>query len=448
MNRLFLRFLGPVLLSIALATVFVYAAITWLFGDPIEQNAMRQAAPQVFLIEQYIDKAAPDEWLSRLNKVREVSQVSFELLPLTQVMEKLSRTQRDKLRVGEIVLDVPNRSLYRRVDLLGERYIGSDEDVLIAQELPIDYWFNVKLEILRYFIVALVVLIPIAFWSRGHWRDIQTLSKVTEDFGAGRLSVRANLPSNANIYPLAAQINEMAARIEQLLGTHKNLLHSVSHELRTPIARLEFALEILQNSANDVKSQDRINAMQGDLGELNTLVSELLNMAKLDQQHSPLQLSLIHAESLLERCVNQLPPYPAQLQVHRFVQAQVPDIYGDPRLLPRAIVNLLKNALKYAHKEIRLSIVQDADRSYAGVWRISVEDDGPGIPLGERARVFEAFYRLDRSRDRATGGFGLGLSIVKQIVELHHGRIEIRDSELGGAKFVIHLPALTPEQPS
>lgn len=117
MNRLFLRFLGPVLLSIALATVFVYAAITWLFGDPIEQNAMRQAAPQVFLIEQYIDKAAPDEWLSRLNKVREVSQVSFELMPLPQVMEKLSRTQRDKLRAGEIILDVPNRSLYRRVDL-------------------------------------------------------------------------------------------------------------------------------------------------------------------------------------------------------------------------------------------------------------------------------------------------------------------------------------------
>lgn len=445
MNRLFLRFLGPVLLSIALATVFVYAAIIWLFGDPIEQNALRQAGPQIFLVEQYIDKAAPDEWLSRLNKVREVSQVGFELVPLNQAMEQLSKAQKEKLRAGQIVLDVPNRAMYRRVDLIGERYIGSDEDVLVAQNLPIDYWFNLKLEVLRYVIVALVVLIPIAFWSRGHWRDIQALSKVTEDFGAGNLSVRANLPQNANIYPLAVQINQMASRIEQLLGTHKNLLHSVSHELRTPIARLEFALEILQNSVRDTKSQDRILAMQADLGELNTLVTELLNMAKLDQQHQTLQLSMLHADSLIERCISQLPPYPSRLRLNTQLASDLPDIFADPRLLPRAIVNLLKNALKYANKEIRISIARDVDQSKTAIWRITVEDDGPGIPLGERAKVFEAFYRLDRSRDRSTGGFGLGLSIVKQVVELHHGRVEIRDSEMGGAKFVIYLPDLLPD---
>lgn len=438
MNRLFLRFLGPVLLSIAVATVLVYAVVTWIFGDPIEQSALRQAAPQIFLIEQYIDKAASDEWLARLNKVREVSQVKFELIPLKQALDKLTQSQRQQLSAGKIVMDAANSALYRRVDLDGERYIGSEDDVLQVQDLPIDYWFNIKLEIVRYIIVAFVLLIPIGFWSRAHWRDIQALAKVTEDFGAGRLTARASTPARASIYPLAQQINQMANRIETLLSSQQQLLHSVSHELRTPIARLEFAMEILQDSLvlsdADGKQKQRIIAMQGDLSELNSLVSELLNMAKLDAQ-GQLQKDVIRVDEFVQNCLQHLPPKPAGLDLQLDIQNQDKRYFADQRLLSRAIQNLLKNAYKYADQKIiwRMKV-------QGGHWLISVEDDGAGIPESEREKIFEAFYRLDRSRDRATGGFGLGLSIVRQIVVLHGGRINIRESELGGAKFEISLP--------
>ncbi len=440
MNRLFLRFLGPVLLSIAVASILVYAVVTWIFGDPIEQSALRQAAPQIFLIEQYIDKAASDEWLSRLNKVREVSQVKFELIPLNQASANLNQAQREQLKAGKIVIDAANRMLYRRVDLDGERYIGSEDDVLQAQDLPIDYWFNIKLEIVRYIIVAFVLLIPIGFWSRSHWRDIQALAKVTQDFGAGQLDARASTPTSASIYPLAQQINQMANRIETLLSSQQQLLHSVSHELRTPIARLEFALEILQDSLvthdadTDAKQAQRIIAMQGDLSELNNLVSELLNMAKLDAQ-GQLQKASIALDEFVQNCLQHLPPKPSGLQLQVDILAPGKSLYADHRLLSRAIQNLLKNAYKYADQKIIWRIALQGE-----FWLISVEDDGAGIPEAEREKIFEAFYRLDRSRDRATGGFGLGLSIVRQILVLHGGRISISESELGGAKFEISLP--------
>lgn len=440
MNRLFLRFLLPVLVSIAVATVLVYAVISWIFGDPIEKNAERQAAPQIFLIEQYIDKAATDEWLARLNKVREVSQVQFDLIPLSQAMDKLDRLQKEKLRQGRIVVDAANRTLYRRVDLDGEKYIGSEEDVLHVQNLPIDYWFNIQLEVVRFVIVALVLLIPIAFWSRAHWRDIQDLSYVTSEIGSGHLSARAGVSSTASIYPLAQQINQMGERIEQLLNSQKNLLHSVSHELRTPIARLEFALEILQDNSDigipSDKNKTRIQAMQADLSELNSLVSELLNMAKLDAQGT-LNAEPIDVHDLMQACMQHLPPIPNHLYFELDLDIQTSTLIGDRHLLERAIQNLLKNALKYAESRISFTLKQ-----FANTLSVIVEDDGAGIPEADREKIFEPFYRLDRSRDRSTGGFGLGLAIVKQIVTLHHGSIRISQASIGGARFELILPNL------
>ena len=110
-------------------------------------------------------------------------------------------------------------------------------------------------------------------------------------------------------------------------------------------------------------------------------------------------------------------------------------ILGEQRLLMRAVGNLLKNAAKYSQRLILISSQYTAD----GI-DIIVDDDGPGIPEEEREHIFEAFYRLDRSRDRTTGGFGLGLAIARQAMQQHGGSITVTQSALGGASFVLHLP--------
>ena len=443
MNRLFFRFFLLVMLSITLATFLIYGAISWLFGDPLEENAARQAAPQIFLLEQYIDKAPADEWLVRLNKVREVSHVKLELIPLQQALTRLPAKQHKKLQNGAVVIDAGNKSFFRRVDLLGEKYVGSEDDVVLAQDLPIDLAFAIKMEALRYVIVALALLIPIALWSRSHWQGLQNLSRVADEFGNGKLSVRANIKKSASIYPLAAHINRMADRIQTLLGAQQHLLHSVSHELRTPIARLEFGLELLRKAAQDPKVistiDTRIDAMQDDLTELNSLVSELLDMVKLDQ-HNAGQMLPFELAPALQRCLDGLSFELAQHEVIVRLEADEMIIFGEQRLLMRAIANLLKNAAKYSQRQILVSSHYSND----GI-DIQVEDDGPGIPEQERERIFEPFYRLDRSRDRATGGFGLGLAIARRAMQQHAGTITVAQSALGGACFVLHLPTKAEE---
>ncbi|GAB3410692.1 ATP-binding protein [Massilia agilis] len=433
MNRIFFRFFVLVMLSITAATFVIYLAISRLFGDPVEDIARRQAAAPIVLLQDYVDQAGADEWLTRLNKVREVSEVRYDLIDLDEARHSVSPGQVADLERGEVVLVPGEKTLYRRVDLKGERYIGSDHDVIRASNLPIDLGVPVKMEIVRFVIVALALLVPIALWSRSHWQGLQALSRVADEIGAGKLAARARMKPSASIYPLAERINDMAGRIQSLLESQRNLLHSVSHELRTPIARLEFGMELLAAQADDPALKKRVAAMEADLAELNSLVNELLGMARLDSVQS-LQLVPFAVAPMLRECVDALPP--SAHTVECSAQDSLGSVDADRRLLARAVGNLVRNAQKYATRRIALS----ANRTAAGGLEIVVEDDGPGIPPEERERIFEPFYRLDRSRDRATGGFGLGLSIAHKAVALHGGSLHVEDALLGGARFVVTLP--------
>jgi signal transduction histidine kinase len=437
MNRLFLRFGLLVLLSVSAATVVIYFAIRYVFGDPLEEIARRQAVAPIFLLEQYIDQAPADEWLVRLNKVREVSNFDLELIPLDAARNALHGGRVTALEHGDIVLDIAGKSFYRRVDLRGERYVGSDDEVIHVQGLPIDVGLAVKMEALRFVIIALALLIPIAFWSRAHWRGLQKLSHAADAFGAGKLDARVEMSKNDSIYPLADCMNQMAQRIEGLLDAHRNLLHSVSHELRTPIARLEFGLELLREEAQMALPLARMQAMEEDLAELNALVKELLDLTALERQ--AIQASEFALADLLQNCVQLLDHQLADKQVQLDVVGSLGNIVADQRLLTRALRNLLLNAVKYSDKRIAVS----AQRDSGGDMHITIEDDGPGIPIEERERIFQPFYRLDRSRDRETGGFGLGLAIAQKAVALHGGHIAVAESALGGAKFRLVLRSLS-----
>ncbi|MGK5029907.1 ATP-binding protein [Janthinobacterium sp. MDT1-19] len=433
MNRLFWRFALLMLMAIALASCVIYFTFSRLFGDPLEHIARDQAAGQIFLLEQYIDQAPADEWLPRLNKVREVSDVTLELQPLSTVLPALPTARRAQLLQGAVVMDVGGKAFYRRVDGTGARYAGSEDDVIHAQNLPIDVGQALRMEAIRFAVIALCLLLPLGWWTRAHGRSLAALSRMADDFGQGDLAARAQVRPASSIAPLAGRINEMAERIGSLLEARRHLLLSVSHELRTPIARLEFGLALLveRHAGQDPAMRRRIDAMGVDVEELKTLVNELLNLMQLDHAQA-LPRQPFALAPLLHTCMAAILPR----QVSAQIAGDLGELRGDPRLLARAIGNLLGNAAKYAVVRIALSAVRDGD-----ALRIVIEDDGPGIPADQRERVFAPFYRLAREQDHTAAGHGLGLAIAARAVALHGGAIAIDDSPLGGARFTIYIRA-------
>ncbi|MFO1253140.1 MAG: ATP-binding protein [Inhella sp.] len=432
MNRLFWRLLPLTLLALLAASAVLYVLFSRLYGDPLEDIARRQAAAQLFVLEHYIDAAPRDEWLERLNKVREVSPQRYELLPLDEALQGLGSAQQQRLREGTVVLDVAGRRLLRRVDLQGERYVDSEREVLRISGLPIDVAQALRQEALRWGVVALFLLVPLALWSRLHWRGLLALSRTAEAWGAGHLSARAEAPASTSLQPLAQGMNQMAERLAALLEGRRHLLHAVSHELRTPIARMGFDLELLRDTDNPAARHARIDALERDLAQLQALVTELLSYSRLEQ--AQLQREPFELEDLLRQCLGQQEVESEARELQVQIAPDIGRMQGDAHLVARVVGNLLGNALKYARHQVRFS----ARALPAAQWELRVEDDGPGIPEGERQRVFEPFVRLPQTGNLP--GHGLGLAIAARGVALHGGAIQIEKSALGGACLVVRWP--------
>ncbi|KIF61738.1 MULTISPECIES: ATP-binding protein [Pseudomonas fluorescens group] len=282
-----------------------------------------------------------------------------------------------------------------------------------------------------YMMLAVLLGIVLYFWVRPHWRDLEKLRLAAERFGDNDLSVRIQLSKRSNIRDLAGHFNLMAARIEGLIANQRELTNAVSHELRTPIARLSFELDQLKQQPDASQNRELIADMYADLGELEEMVSELLTYASLERGATVITRENIQAANWLDSVVGSvaLEAEAAGVQL-LIVDCRVDEVRIEPRFMARAVINLLRNAIRYAEQRVEVSLVRIGDQ-----YEVQVNDDGPGVPLDGREKIFEPFSRLDASRDRRTGGFGLGLALVRRVSQSHGGQVEVGDSSWGGASF-------------
>lgn len=289
--------------------------------------------------------------------------------------------------------------------------------------------------VLVYGLLAVVAAGVLILWVRPHWRDLETLRATANRLGAGELSARAAVPPRSGIRGLADHFNQMAERTERLVASQRELVNAVSHELRTPIARLSFELDLIENAAGEADRRRLLAGMRADLHELETLVAELLNQARLDNQPQRTPTPVV-ARAWLDEAVAAQALTAAARGVECVAVGPCPETVPiEPVAMTRALGNLLGNAVRHARGRVEVRLEADSDH-----YRLLVDDDGPGIPAAERERVFEPFVRLDQSRDRATGGVGLGLAIVQRVVLWHHGAVEVLDSPLGGCRFAVRWP--------
>ena len=267
---------------------------------------------------------------------------------------------------------------------------------------------------------------------------LNVLEQTTRRLAQGHLSARVIVRGHDPISRLGDSFNRTAEHIRRLLDIQREMVRAVSHELRTPISRMTFALDNLADMTTDKPVVQRsIKNMDGDLQELEQLVDEILTYARLEEGGPLLEFERTSPEAIARQVVSEAcPPESIQVafddRIHQLaLMAEV-----EPRYLHRAVQNLVGNACRYARSRVIVSC-QLTDETC----RIDVEDDGPGVPEEDWGKVFMAFARLDDSRTRKSGGFGLGLSIVRRIAYWHGGRAIVGRSErLSGAQFSLIWP--------
>ena len=301
--------------------------------------------------------------------------------------------------------------------------IATPEDSLALQLLPPIFYLS--------------IFVVVGLWLRPILRDINIISTGANRFAADYREPLSTAEQTTELKPLASNLDSMAARLSGVLRSQKELIAALSHEMRTPLARLRFALAVLDDKA-DEPLKEKLAAMNHDVEEIDDLVASMLNYARLDHPDIEMHWQDVPAEAWLKQFVAKVSAEAIRMEI---CTADAPDkVRLDPALMDLAISNLLVNATKYAKSAVRCTLASGDENTV-----LCVEDDGSGIPPSQRELVFKAFARIDDSRNRETGGYGLGLAVVARVAELHGGSAIVDASpDLGGARFLVTWPAPDP----
>jgi two-component system, OmpR family, sensor kinase len=291
-------------------------------------------------------------------------------------------------------------------------------------------------------IIALVVSAVICFFLAQYLTaPVDRLRDATKRIAAGDLNVRV-LPSlegrKDDLGLLAADFDAMAERVRSLVESKQQLLRDVSHELRSPLARLQLALSLAQRG--DMGRTDNLARIGREADRLEQLIARALLLARLERPALGIQTERLDVAALLEEIVADV-AIEADARRSRvdLKTAGTLELMGDREALRSAFENVLRNAVRYSPTRSQLSV--RAQHSAASI-EVEIEDQGPGVPEKDLALIFEPFYRVDASRDRAEGGEGLGLAIAARAIALHHGSIEARNRQGAGLSVRIVLPAI------
>jgi two-component system sensor histidine kinase RstB len=289
-----------------------------------------------------------------------------------------------------------------------------------------------------------LVLLPAAFaialLLRPVARQLRRLEHAAKTIAAGDLSARVDERRVRSAKPLAQAFNNMANRTESMVRAQQELLQAVSHELRTPLSRIHFAIDLIRAARDSEQREERLDSLEASAQELDELVGELLRYVRMETSEPKLELEEVPLRPLVEELVEkQSPLHPATVfEVADSLDDQL-IVRGDRAGLHRVMGNIIANAGRFARSRVVINAQETAD----GIV-VDVDDDGPGIAVADRERVFDPFVRLGDSGN----GVGLGLALVQRIVAGHGGAVRIEESPLGGCRVRTTWPGLDNQLPA
>lgn len=430
MKKLFIRFY--LFIVVCLISLAWLVETLWFTNQETQNLASHSqiALARSIKSQLWLDAQLP-HLQAQANKLSQYLATPIKILPSQQIALPVEATQTLNQGQALVLFDAHDQAIiYQKLDTSSSQQRKA-ELLLVIGPLKPDPISNSSTPLQMYLIFYLCLGLLIALWLWPLWRDLKNLQAQCEYLGRqeNQQVQEQNIKPSSAIYPIAQTIEQMANRIHSLLQTQKEMSSAVSHELRTPLARTKFALAMVPENC-----APQAQAIGEDINEMENIIEQLLDFARLEADGPKLSKEPVDLISLLHNQVQQLQELSSK-QLDFTPNNSELYYHCDGFYLERIISNLLSNANRYALSNIRATIEQNKD-----TLTIHVDDDGPGIPESEMQHIFKPFCRLDKSRGKATGGVGLGLSIVQRLVEWHQGHCTVSRSPLGGARFSVHFP--------
>ncbi|MBQ9690494.1 MAG: HAMP domain-containing histidine kinase [Eggerthellaceae bacterium] len=286
--------------------------------------------------------------------------------------------------------------------------------------------------------VSIVLATSIGFlFARRLVRPIEIISNATNKLKDGDFSARTNMDGNDEIALLGKTFDNMAENLEVDKELERRLTTDVAHELRTPLMAIQSTVEAMADGVFEADTE-RLNTVSLEVQRLSRLVNDMLKLGRLENKSAPMNPEVVNVGELVRLVAG---THEAYVKEAGLDFAYEPEdnvvVWGDKDMIRQITANLLSNAVRYTQSPGTITVRVHKDNTDA---MIEVQDTGIGLTDEERKHVFSRFWRADESRVRETGGLGIGLAVVREIVEKHKGWIDIQSKKGEGSNFIIHLP--------
>ena len=324
-------------------------------------------------------------------------------------------------------------------EIIGNIKIGS-YGLLYYMDNDVDFLKEINKVITSIGIVMVLITIFIAILiSNNISKPVEVVSNMANLIGDGDYDNKIDYDSNiVEIDVLIKSINNLSAKLEEQENLRKRLTTDISHELRTPLTSIQTHLEAMIDGIWEPDTE-RLNSVNEEVIRLTNLVNQLQNLAKFDSEKSKLNLAKVNVKNLIMNVVYNNQGKALEKNINIECDLESIDSYLDKDKISQVIVNLLSNAIRYTNNGGKIFISSYKENNNL---KIQFKDTGIGIPKENIKYIFERFYRVDESRSKNTGGIGVGLTIVKYIIDLHQGTIEVRSELNKGSEFIVILPNL------
>ena len=287
-------------------------------------------------------------------------------------------------------------------------------------------------------IVAIVLASCIGFlFARNLVAPIKCMTRTARAIKEGDLSARTNLHGEDEIARLGETFDAMAASVERDRKLERRLTTDVAHELRTPLMAIQATVEAMIDGVYEA-DEERLSTVDSEVKRLSRLVDALLKLSRLENRTTPMKEEIVDVGKLIESIISTHEQFVSDSGLTMTYKAE-PDVFvvGDPDMIRQATANLISNAVRYTPEGGHIDVTVKRGDIMAS---IAVKDTGIGLSREEAKMVFSRFWRADAGRTRESGGLGIGLAVVKEIVDRHGGWVQVEGEKGKGACFTIHIP--------